>query len=162
MYHFTSVLNNFNKISNNPNWRGWITPVPTRYLQVLLSTMHMALASSLLQHQFPTHPNQVVGSRSDADNDHVTFGNPHDDGFPPQSRRVSGRIQTKSLPLWTLWDKAYVIGAICVFIYAEMIHPMLFGIERLPFLPLMIVSVYGAIGVTVCWIISVVTICRMV
>ena len=125
-------------------------PPLNRYPQVVLLTMHMALASSMLQHQFPAHPNKGVGSRQDAD-----------DGFPPKNRRTSG-IQTKSSPLWTLWDKAYVIGAVGVFTYGEVIHPMLFGIGRLPFLPLMAMSVYGAIGVTACWIISAVTICRMV
>lgn len=137
-------------------------PPLNRHHQVLILIMHMALASSLLQHHFPAHPNKIVGSRQDADDDRVPFKSAPDDGFPPQNRRISGWIQTKSSPLWTLWDKAYVIGAVCVFTYAEVMHLMLFGMERLPFLPLMMVSVYGAIGVTVCWIISAVTICRMV
>lgn len=57
-----------------------------------------------------------------------------------------------------MWDKAYVAGASAVFLYAEVFHPRMFGDGVFPFLPLMAVSVYGAIGVVVCWGLSVVAV----
>lgn len=57
-----------------------------------------------------------------------------------------------------MWDKAYVAGASAVFLYAEVLHPRMFGDGVLPFLPLMAVSVYGAVGVVVCWGLSVVSV----
>ena len=60
--------------------------------------------------------------------------------------------------LWTVWDKAYVVGAGAVFLYGEVFHPRIFGDEVLPFLPLMAVSVYGAVGVVACWGLSVVAV----
>lgn len=57
-------------------------------------------------------------------------------------------------PLWTVWDKAYVVGAAGVFIFGELVHPRMFGEGAMPFLPLMGMSVLGAIGVLACWVLS--------
>lgn len=60
----------------------------------------------------------------------------------------------------TVWDRVYVVGAGAVFVYGEIVHPCAFGNGgvdgegRLPFLPLMLQSVYGAMGVVVCWALS--------
>lgn len=67
--------------------------------------------------------------------------------------------------LVTVWDKIYVAGGAAVFVLGEMIHPWVFGEGgvlgegRMPFLPLMAMSVYGAVGVLVCWGLSVLSIC---
>ena len=61
-------------------------------------------------------------------------------------------------PLWTVWDKAYVAGACAVFSYGEVFHPWMFREGVLPFLPLMAVSVYGAVGVVACWGLSLVAV----
>ncbi|KAI9595359.1 glucosyltransferase Alg8 [Syncephalis fuscata] len=46
----------------------------------------------------------------------------------------------------------YLVGLIGVQTYAGLIHTALFGLERLEFLPLMLLSVYCAVGVTVSWL----------
>lgn len=67
--------------------------------------------------------------------------------------------------LVTAWDKVYVAGGAAVFVLGEMVHPWAFGEGgvlgegRMPFLPLMAMSVYGAVGVLGCWGLSVLSIC---
>ena len=130
----------------------------------------MVLASSLLQHIFifpqvsdkarAALDDSVVSTESRADQ------TPCDDGFPlAKGGRVSRGVRpTPTQLLWTVWDKAYVAGAVCVFLYGEMVHPSIFGLGRewLPFLPLMSMSVYGAVGVLACWCESVMTVLRTV
>lgn len=93
--------------------------------QVLLLVSHMALATSLLCGRFPKAPKKA----------HVAA-------------------------VISAWDKAYVVGAGAIFVLGELVHPVVFGPGgiggegRLPFLPLMAYSVYGAVGVSACWVLS--------
>lgn len=57
--------------------------------------------------------------------------------------------------LWTFSDKVYVAGAGVVWVLGEVVHPWLFEEGTLPFLPLMEMSVFGALGVVACWGLSV-------
>ncbi|KAI8049596.1 glycosyl transferase [Syncephalis plumigaleata] len=45
----------------------------------------------------------------------------------------------------------YLVGLIAVQTYAGLLHSLLFGIDRLAFLPLMLLSVYCAVGVIASW-----------
>lgn len=90
----------------------------------MLLVGHLALATSLLEHR-------------------------HND---QRERRVSTRAKDLVPPsLWTIWDKVYVAGAGVVWVFGELVHPWVFGEESLPFLPLMAMSVFGAVGVVACW-----------
>lgn len=71
---------------------------------------------------------------------------------PGISARSSNHVELRSAPcLWTAWDRAYVAGAGVVWVFGELVHPWVFGPSTLPFLPLMGVSVFGAVGVLACW-----------
>lgn len=57
-----------------------------------------------------------------------------------------------SLPLLNHIESMYILGLVLIFLYENAIHYVL-GISKiLPFLPLMITSVYCSIGVIYCWI----------
>ncbi|XP_060219060.1 probable dolichyl pyrophosphate Glc1Man9GlcNAc2 alpha-1,3-glucosyltransferase [Lycium barbarum] len=47
--------------------------------------------------------------------------------------------------------KLYLLGLVAVEIYGQFVHPILFA-ERLPFLPLMLISIYCAFGMMYSWI----------
>lgn len=137
---------------------------------------HLTLATSLLEHKLqPPSPWTTTGNPiSKTPSDGCTADGT--DAPKEDPRRLIPPPQPQSLPtpaeaivslrqasaleagpaLWTVWDKAYVAGASAVFLYAEVFHPRMFGNGVLPFLPLMAVSVYGAVGVMVCWGLSVV------
>ncbi|KAF9586412.1 glycosyl transferase [Lunasporangiospora selenospora] len=53
---------------------------------------------------------------------------------------------------FTSLECLYVFGCIPVQLYSNVIHEALFGLERLEFLPLMITSVYSAVGVVYGWL----------
>lgn len=93
----------------------------------MLLVVHLALVTSLLEYR---HDNQ-------------------------KERRVSTGVEDLGSPcLWTIWDKVYVAGAGVVWVFGELVHPRVFGEGTLPFLPLMGMSVFGAIGVLACWVLS--------
>lgn len=48
-------------------------------------------------------------------------------------------------------EKSYLLGLLVVETWGQFLHPVLFG-DRLPFLPLMIVSMYCALGMIYSWI----------
>lgn len=56
------------------------------------------------------------------------------------------------LPLLSISESLYVLGLIPVFIYESVIHDLLGLNKVLPFLPLMLTSVYCAVGITYCWL----------
>lgn len=61
--------------------------------------------------------------------------------------------QPFSFPLLSVSESLYLVGIIPLEIYNSIIHHHILGLyEKLPFLPLMLTSVYCAIGVTYCWI----------
>lgn len=138
---------------------------------------HLTLATSLLEHKLPppsqwptTSGNPLPATPSDACTTDGTASPSEDPGRltpPPQSQSLpipaegmvsSGQASAAEAgpALWTVWDKAYVVGASAVFFYGEVFHPRMFADGVLPFLPLMAVSVYGAVGVVACWGLSVV------
>ncbi|MCD9641157.1 hypothetical protein HAX54_027103 [Datura stramonium] len=49
------------------------------------------------------------------------------------------------------FGKLYLLGLLAVEIYGQFVHPILFA-ERLPFLPLMMISIYCAFGMMYSWI----------
>ncbi|XP_069134127.1 dolichyl pyrophosphate Glc1Man9GlcNAc2 alpha-1,3-glucosyltransferase-like [Argopecten irradians] len=57
---------------------------------------------------------------------------------------------TIPLPLLSKLESVYVLGIVPLELFNSLGHPLLF--RRLPFLPLMLTSVYCAIGVTYCWL----------
>lgn len=146
--------------------------------------MHLMLATSLLEHRHaenikyegmaPTHPRVSERILADHSSERCPSSAPREPsrkasgsvtevvGLAPEQRAGAGvgRVSTgvKSAPapcLWTGWDKAYVAGAGVIFILGEVVHPLVFREGNLPFLPLMGVSVFGAVGVMACWGLSV-------
>ncbi|KAF9426977.1 glycosyl transferase [Podila epigama] len=53
---------------------------------------------------------------------------------------------------FTLLERLYIVGCIPVQVYVNIVHELLFGQEQLAFLPLMITSVYAAVGVVYGWL----------
>ncbi|CAC5403214.1 ALG8 [Mytilus coruscus] len=56
------------------------------------------------------------------------------------------------LPLCSTIETLYLLGIVPLEIYNSIIHPGLGLDQRLPFIPLMLTSVYCAIGIMYCWI----------
>lgn len=146
--------------------------------------MHLMLAISLLEHRHaenvtyggmaPTHSRdseRILADHSSERSLSSAAGEPSRKaggnvaklvGLAPGQRAGGGveRVSTggKCAPaacLWTVWDKAYVAGAGAIFVLGEVIHPLVFRDGTLPFLPLMGMSVIGAVGVMACWGLSV-------
>ncbi|CAB1107431.1 unnamed protein product [Ectocarpus sp. CCAP 1310/34] len=155
-----------------------------RVLKVVLLIMHLMLATSLLEHRraekikdegmAPTHSRvseAILADHSSERSPSSAPGEPYRKargsvtglvGQAPEQRAGAGvgRLSTggqwaPAPRLWTGWDKAYVAGAGVIFVLGEVVHPLVFREETLPFLPLMGVSVFGAIGVMACWRLSV-------
>lgn len=57
-----------------------------------------------------------------------------------------------TLPLLNYGESLYVLGLIPLFIYDNVIHNGLGLNKSLPFLPLMLTSVYCSVGVIYCWL----------
>ncbi|XP_050498023.1 probable dolichyl pyrophosphate Glc1Man9GlcNAc2 alpha-1,3-glucosyltransferase isoform X1 [Diabrotica virgifera virgifera] len=57
-----------------------------------------------------------------------------------------------SLPLLSIYESVYLLGLGAIFFYENAVHVALGLNSKLPFLPLMITSVYCAIGVIYCWL----------
>ena len=75
-------------------------------------------------------------------------------GCAVSSRRSSGDVDTPA-SLAALLGRpllVYLAGLVAVQIYADLLHALLFGYERLQFLPLMLLSVYTAAGVVASWL----------
>lgn len=123
---------------------------------------HLAVATSLLEHRHTHTPSMVVGKVLQSGQPVSTGGGRSSSAEPPTEARTaaganpgrpgSQRVELPATPcLWTVWDRAYVAGAGVVWVFGELVHPWVFGPGRLPFLPLMGVSVVGAVGVVACW-----------
>lgn len=56
-----------------------------------------------------------------------------------------------NLPLLNMLESLYLCGLVPLFIYDNFIHYFLGLSDRLPFLPLMLTSVYCSLGVIYCW-----------
>ena len=48
-------------------------------------------------------------------------------------------------------EKIYLVGIVIVEVWGQLLHPLILG-DKLPFIPLMMVSIYCAIGVMYSWI----------
>ncbi|CAH0558948.1 unnamed protein product [Brassicogethes aeneus] len=57
-----------------------------------------------------------------------------------------------SLPLLNHIESMYLLGLNLVFLYENVLHQLLGLSNKLPFLPLMITSVYCSIGIIYCWV----------
>lgn len=49
------------------------------------------------------------------------------------------------------FGKSYLVGLLVVEIWGQFLHPKIFG-DRLPFLPLMMISIYCGLGMVYSWI----------
>ncbi|KAJ8573422.1 hypothetical protein K7X08_009933 [Anisodus acutangulus] len=70
------------------------------------------------------------------------------------STKAAGSEQTrydKTRFIVGWFGKLYLLGLLAVEIYGQFVHPILFA-ERLPFLPLMLISIYCAFGMMYSWI----------
>lgn len=148
--------------------------VPT--LQVMLLAAHLVVATSLLEYRHSqSAPSLKVkglvsphglgtGSRDSARSAErrsrtlpVELSKQAGDAAldpPSQGTGVSTPVEGPAAPcrrLWTVWDRAYVVAAGVVWVLAELVHPWALGQGTLPFLPLMGVSVCGAVGVVASW-----------
>lgn len=56
------------------------------------------------------------------------------------------------IPLCTFAETVYLIGLIPVFLYQQLGHNLLGLEEKMPFLPLMLISVYCGLGVLYAWL----------
>ncbi|CAG9864113.1 unnamed protein product [Phyllotreta striolata] len=57
-----------------------------------------------------------------------------------------------NLPLLATSESLYLAGLLGVFAYENVIHGLVLGLnDKLPFLPLMVTSVYCAVGIVYCW-----------
>lgn len=56
------------------------------------------------------------------------------------------------LRYFSILERLYVFGCIPVQIYVNIVHEAAFGQDRLAFLPLMMTSVYAAVGVVYGWL----------
>lgn len=57
-----------------------------------------------------------------------------------------------SLPLLTKLESCYVLGLAFLFVFESVLYPMLDLASAYPFVPLMLTSVYCAVGVGYCWL----------
>jgi len=64
----------------------------------------------------------------------------------------SHRVGRYQLPLLTVPETAYLVGLLPLELYAGTVHHLLGLDRRLPFLPLMLTSVYCAVGVAYVWL----------
>lgn len=125
--------------------------------QVMLVITHLVVATSLLEHRHTERmmPGEGLQSRQGISSSAVTPTEARAAARTTPGRPESQRPCRGELPaapcLWTSWDRAYVTGAGVVWVFGELVHPWVFGPGRLPFLPLMGVSVFGAVGVVACW-----------
>lgn len=67
-------------------------------------------------------------------------------------RMYSPSICGYSLPLLNPLESLYLIGLSVIFIYENVIHSLMGLSQSLPFMPLLLTSLYCSIGVTYCWI----------
>eukprot|EP00195_Chlamydomonas_chlamydogama_P007494 CAMPEP_0202906896 /NCGR_PEP_ID=MMETSP1392-20130828/40643_1 /ASSEMBLY_ACC=CAM_ASM_000868 /TAXON_ID=225041 /ORGANISM="Chlamydomonas chlamydogama, Strain SAG 11-48b" /LENGTH=229 /DNA_ID=CAMNT_0049595579 /DNA_START=8 /DNA_END=697 /DNA_ORIENTATION=- len=76
-------------------------------------------------------------------------------GISPSSSQASGTSSggtgSKRRSLMTAYEKLYVLGFIPLELYCSFVHPVLLG-QMLPFVPLMLTSVYCALGVSTVWL----------
>ncbi|KAJ9549275.1 hypothetical protein OSB04_021818 [Centaurea solstitialis] len=74
-------------------------------------------------------------------------------GFSSQfSERVESDKRRTSVSIVTGWmEKSYLFGFVVVEIWGQFLHPFLLG-DKLPFLPLMMMSFYCALGMMYSWI----------
>lgn len=56
------------------------------------------------------------------------------------------------LPLLNKLESVYILGLIPLFLFENVVYPLLGLNNKLPFLPLMLTSVYCAVGVTYFWL----------
>lgn len=57
-----------------------------------------------------------------------------------------------TLPLLNIFESSYLLGLIPLFFYENFIHSIIGLEEKLPFLPLMLTSVYCSLGVIYSWL----------
>ena len=114
--------------------------------QVTLTALYFLAGLFLLQHA--TSPATNGGSTTDT-------------GVPPAADADAASQQgatsaVKPLP-WPRWQRAYLLGLVPLELYCAVGHRLLCSVvfgdsERLPFLPLLLTSVYCAVGVVAAWL----------
>ncbi|CAM9362372.1 unnamed protein product [Scytosiphon promiscuus] len=149
-----------------------------KVVKVMLLIAHLTLATSLLEHLHGQRKRSAarVGTSSRAASSNSpssrpqpeklgTVGEASGGGVDAEEREAErrrggcdsprGKGSGDTQSLCTFWDKLYLAGAAVVWAFAEVFHPWLLGEGTLPFLPLMGMSVFGAVGVVACWGLSV-------
>ena len=113
--------------------------------QVTLTALYFLAGLFLLQHA--TAP--------------ATNGSTTDTGVPPaaDADAVSRQAATSAVnPLpWPRWQRAHLLGLVPLELYCAVGHRLLCSVVfgdsgRLPFLPLLLTSVYCAVGVVAAWL----------
>jgi len=67
-------------------------------------------------------------------------------------RNIGGERESKCNGLLMIWDKIGLGIMVLILLYTESLHFFLLGYDRMEFLPLLITSVFCAVGLFVCWI----------
>ena len=67
--------------------------------------------------------------------------------------RVNNGLFGFGLPFVTWYENLYLIGLIPLYLYTELGHPLLGLQTKLPFIPLMMTSLYCSVGVIWSWLV---------
>ncbi|GAQ91618.1 alpha-1,3-glucosyltransferase [Klebsormidium nitens] len=132
---------------------------PREYpIKVLLTALYCLATSACLQDHFSGSSDNPQSSEpktanlmsaKSPDRSEVTSG------WPEHDAQVSGGEGTEARKqgLLTWLERGYLIGLVFVELYASWVHPALLG-GKLPFLPLMLVSTYCALGIAYAWVLQ--------
>ncbi|KAF9919366.1 glycosyl transferase [Lobosporangium transversale] len=87
----------------------------------------------------------------------ITIGAGLDQCIPksllPSNEAGAFSISTRSLLRhYTILERLYIYGWVPLQVYVNLIHELIFGQESMAFLPLMVTSVYAAVGVVYGWL----------
>ena len=84
---------------------------------------------------------------NDPQTDQTTLKSP-----APATKLPGGKVQLpkETLKLLGRWEQAYLGGLVMIEVYNQCIHPLLFK-ASLPFVPLMLISIYCALGMLYFW-----------
>jgi alpha-1,3-glucosyltransferase len=57
-----------------------------------------------------------------------------------------------SFPLLNLWESVYILGLSVIFLYENVVHHVLGMSDKLPYLPLLLTSLYCSVGILYAWV----------
>ncbi|KAI3918579.1 hypothetical protein MKX01_041899 [Papaver californicum] len=113
-------------------------------IKVLLLLLHTLLLSSVFTSQFGKNSSKVVG-------EHLQSGK--SDGKTSKGRKSSSHEMDSGAGFVVGWvGTIYLLGLLAIEVWGQFLQPYLLGSERLPFLPLMLMSIYCGIGMVYSWL----------